>query len=177
MSGGSVGWGKGRFRISLSICRFNLRWLSMVCWRRCCFLQLQPGLVSIRPELAFVRNIYMLADLGDSVASALPKRFRNRGICERALVACSLCEAHRNLAPTSIPTVLWAIQCNAAAGVWDELQAKPDALFVFGDSYADTGNRNKSDPLTSQPWQYPYGITWGSGRFSDGRVSTDYFGT
>ncbi|XP_038712262.1 GDSL esterase/lipase At5g03610-like isoform X1 [Tripterygium wilfordii] len=47
-------------------------------------------------------------------------------------------------------------------------------LFVFGDSYADTGNRNKAD---SSSWMEPYGITFPgkpAGRFSDGRVLTDY---
>eukprot|EP00246_Nothoceros_aenigmaticus_P015463 TRINITY_DN6430_c0_g1_i1.p1 TRINITY_DN6430_c0_g1~~TRINITY_DN6430_c0_g1_i1.p1 ORF type:complete len:297 (-),score=35.51 TRINITY_DN6430_c0_g1_i1:70-960(-) len=54
-------------------------------------------------------------------------------------------------------------------------QVKPAAILVFGDSYADTGNRSKTDPASSQSWQYPYGITWGRGRFSDGRVSTDFY--
>ncbi|XP_042510508.1 GDSL esterase/lipase At5g03610-like [Macadamia integrifolia] len=47
-------------------------------------------------------------------------------------------------------------------------------LFVFGDSYADTGNIRKS---VSSSWKLPYGITFPgkpSGRFSDGRVLTDY---
>ncbi|XP_027367492.1 GDSL esterase/lipase At5g03610-like [Abrus precatorius] len=47
-------------------------------------------------------------------------------------------------------------------------------LFVFGDSYVDTGNTRK-DQLGS--WKEPYGITFPgkpAGRFSDGRVLTDY---
>ncbi|KAG8380622.1 hypothetical protein BUALT_Bualt06G0034800 [Buddleja alternifolia] len=47
-------------------------------------------------------------------------------------------------------------------------------LFVFGDSYADTGN---SPAPVSISWNKPYGITFPgipSGRFSDGRVLTDY---
>ncbi|MED6161601.1 hypothetical protein PIB30_062374 [Stylosanthes scabra] len=47
-------------------------------------------------------------------------------------------------------------------------------LFVFGDSYADTGNIRKS---LSNSWKDPYGITFPgkpAGRFSDGRVLTDY---
>ncbi|KAL0299057.1 UNVERIFIED_CONTAM: GDSL esterase/lipase [Sesamum radiatum] len=47
-------------------------------------------------------------------------------------------------------------------------------LFVFGDSYADTGNLPTS---VSRSWKSPYGITFPrkpSGRFSDGRVLTDY---
>ncbi|KAL8140550.1 hypothetical protein V2J09_006571 [Rumex salicifolius] len=52
-------------------------------------------------------------------------------------------------------------------------QHKP-RLFVFGDSYADTGNINRS---VGGSWKVPYGITFPgqpSGRFSDGRVLTDY---
>lgn len=47
-------------------------------------------------------------------------------------------------------------------------------LFVFGDSYVDTGNF-----LNSPSYKPPYGITFPhqpSGRFSDGRVLTDYIG-
>ncbi|KAJ8756341.1 hypothetical protein K2173_025153 [Erythroxylum novogranatense] len=46
-------------------------------------------------------------------------------------------------------------------------------LFAFGDSYADTGNWDKN----SGSWLEPYGFTFPgkpSGRFSDGRVLTDY---
>lgn len=49
-------------------------------------------------------------------------------------------------------------------------------LFVFGDSYADTGNI-KSSLVPSR--NEPYGVTFPgkpSGRFSDGRVLTDYIG-
>lgn len=48
-------------------------------------------------------------------------------------------------------------------------------LFVFGDSYADTGNWPKATAAVS--WKKPYGMTFPgepSGRFSDGRVLTDY---
>ncbi|CAA7060020.1 unnamed protein product [Microthlaspi erraticum] len=51
---------------------------------------------------------------------------------------------------------------------------KPNRLFVFGDSYADTGNIRKS---LSDSWKLPYGVTFPkkpSGRFSDGRVATDF---
>ncbi|KAL3834084.1 hypothetical protein ACJIZ3_008820 [Penstemon smallii] len=47
-------------------------------------------------------------------------------------------------------------------------------LFVFGDSYVDTGNSPRS---IAKAWKPPYGITYPgkpSGRFSDGRVLTDY---
>ncbi|RAL37070.1 hypothetical protein DM860_003992 [Cuscuta australis] len=49
-------------------------------------------------------------------------------------------------------------------------------MFVFGDSYADTGNT----PNGSACWTEPYGITFPgkpSGRFSDGRVLTDFIAT
>lgn len=54
------------------------------------------------------------------------------------------------------------------------LAFRPNKLFVFGDSYADTGNIGKSQ---ANSWKFPYGITFPgkpAGRFSDGRVSTDY---
>lgn len=47
-------------------------------------------------------------------------------------------------------------------------------LFVFGDSYVDTGNTKTTD---KGAWDYPYGITYPgkpSGRFSDGYISTDF---
>jgi hypothetical protein len=50
-------------------------------------------------------------------------------------------------------------------------------LFVFGDSYVDTGNTKKNKPGS---WKEPYGITSPgkpTGRFSDGRVLTDFIGT
>ncbi|KAL6989381.1 hypothetical protein U1Q18_015131 [Sarracenia purpurea var. burkii] len=49
-------------------------------------------------------------------------------------------------------------------------------LFVFGDSYVDTGNTPKDH---SRSWKQPYGITYPgkpAGRFSDGLVLTDYIG-
>ncbi|GFP97066.1 GDSL esterase/lipase at5g03610 [Phtheirospermum japonicum] len=51
---------------------------------------------------------------------------------------------------------------------------RPGKLFVFGDSYADTGNIRKS---LGNSWSPPYGTTLPgkpAGRFSDGRVLTDY---
>ncbi|CAK9188342.1 unnamed protein product [Ilex paraguariensis] len=47
-------------------------------------------------------------------------------------------------------------------------------LFVFGDSYVDTGNTPK---FLANSWKEPYGITFPgkpSGRFSDGHILTDY---
>ncbi|CAH8339335.1 unnamed protein product [Eruca vesicaria subsp. sativa] len=51
---------------------------------------------------------------------------------------------------------------------------RPNRLFVFGDSYADTGNIRKS---LADSWKMPYGVSFPgkpSGRFSDGRISTDF---
>jgi hypothetical protein len=56
-------------------------------------------------------------------------------------------------------------------GVYDKNSVK---LFVFGDSFADTGNF-----VDSPSYKPPYGITFPgkpAGRFSDGRVLTDYIG-
>lgn len=53
----------------------------------------------------------------------------------------------------------------------------PKTLFVFGDSYVDTGN-TRIDQAGS--WKNPYGVTFPgkpAGRFSDGRVLTDFIGT
>ncbi|XP_073047117.1 GDSL esterase/lipase At5g03610-like [Primulina eburnea] len=52
---------------------------------------------------------------------------------------------------------------------------RPTKLFVFGDSYADTGNVRKA---LASSWKVPYGITFPgkpAGRFSDGLILTDYF--
>lgn len=57
-----------------------------------------------------------------------------------------------------------------------EHDSKPKKLFVFGDSYADTGNIVKSH---SPSWKKPYGFTFPgkpAGRFSDGRILTDFIG-
>lgn len=53
---------------------------------------------------------------------------------------------------------------------------RPTKIFVFGDSYVDTGNIPKS---VLGSWKEPYGLTFPgkpAGRFSDGRVLTDYLG-
>lgn len=50
--------------------------------------------------------------------------------------------------------------------------ASPRAMFVFGDSYVDTGNLHK----TNAAWKHPYGISFPgkpSGRHSDGKVLAD----
>lgn len=65
------------------------------------------------------------------------------------------------------------------SGQGSDVYPPPNAIFVFGDSYLDTGNHNKSVGL-NRPWLAPYGKTYPgtpAGRFSDGRVFTDVFGT
>ena len=72
-------------------------------------------------------------------------------------------------------------------GTEGKSDAKPyKALFAFGDSYADTGNRDPFDSTlnligeaNNGPWRKPYGETWPgtpTGRFSNGRVFTDFYG-
>ena len=53
-------------------------------------------------------------------------------------------------------------------------------LWVFGDSYADTGNLGDLGRELTHAWYDPYGATFPgrpTGRFSDGRVLTDFIGT
>jgi hypothetical protein len=57
-------------------------------------------------------------------------------------------------------------------------------LFVFGDEFADTGNILVTDlTKTTRAWYYPYGSNdkvhgaTPSGRFSNGLVLPDFFGT
>ncbi|XP_057835338.2 GDSL esterase/lipase At5g03610, partial [Cryptomeria japonica] len=63
----------------------------------------------------------------------------------------------------------------AGRGIADKAQA----LFVFGDSYADTGNKDPYNQSINQPWRKPYGLTWPgfpAGRFSSGKTQTDFWG-
>jgi hypothetical protein len=51
--------------------------------------------------------------------------------------------------------------------------------WVFGDSYADTGNLGDLGRELTHAWYDPYGATFPgrpTGRFSDGRVLTDFVG-
>lgn len=61
-----------------------------------------------------------------------------------------------------------------------------DKLFVFGDSFVDTGNRDPANAThtaigrVNQNWTPPYGRTRPgepAGRFSDGKVLSDVLGT
>ena len=73
-----------------------------------------------------------------------------------------------------------------AVGTFIKCGLAYDALFVFGDSYADTGNHDKLDSrinligeANNRPWREPYGMTWPRspfGRYSNGRVFTDVYG-
>jgi len=50
-------------------------------------------------------------------------------------------------------------------------------LYVFGDSYADTGNLPKSNlSRESRQWYKPYGTSSPSGRFSNRFVQSDFVG-
>lgn len=75
---------------------------------------------------------------------------------------------------------LWITQLSElCAGDVTGALPPPNAIFAFGDSYLDTGNHNKS-ASSNRPWLSPYGKTYPgtpSGRYSDGRVFTDVFGT
>uniref|UniRef100_A0A453GZW1 GDSL esterase/lipase n=1 Tax=Aegilops tauschii subsp. strangulata TaxID=200361 RepID=A0A453GZW1_AEGTS len=54
-----------------------------------------------------------------------------------------------------------------------------EQLWVFGDSYADTGNLGNLGRELTHAWYDPYGKTFPrrpAGRFSDGRVLTDFVG-
>ncbi|XP_059076192.1 GDSL esterase/lipase At5g03610 [Cryptomeria japonica] len=56
---------------------------------------------------------------------------------------------------------------------------KAQALFVFGDSYADTGNSNPYNQTVNESWRRPYGLTWPgypAGRYSSGKIQTDFWG-
>lgn len=67
----------------------------------------------------------------------------------------------------------WLIFCTILCLSRNVESANPTIMFVFGDSYADTGNQNKSMPS----WLAPYGTNFPghpSGRYSDGRVLTDF---
>lgn len=54
----------------------------------------------------------------------------------------------------------------------------PTSLFIFGDSFFDSGNNNYIN-TTAKANYYPYGETffkYPTGRFSDGRLLPDFFG-
>lgn len=76
-----------------------------------------------------------------------------------------------------VPTICIVSICLMLSSFQGLEGARPPALYVFGDSYADTGNHDKQNPQLWQPWKIPYGHTWPgnpSGRYSDGFVLTDF---
>ncbi|KAK4767022.1 hypothetical protein SAY86_014773 [Trapa natans] len=70
--------------------------------------------------------------------------------------------------------LLWLILTSGVqGGIAKDGGFRPRKLFVFGDSYASTGNND----ISVRSWKVPYGITFPgvpTGRFSDGRVLTDF---
>ncbi|XVF24637.1 hypothetical protein REPUB_Repub13aG0144300 [Reevesia pubescens] len=65
-------------------------------------------------------------------------------------------------------------QLHLVASNYSKTKTNNITLFVFGDSYVDTGNWRKS---SGGSWKEPYGSTFPgkpAGRFSDGCVLTDY---
>ncbi|KAG4913511.1 hypothetical protein JHK82_054096 [Glycine max] len=83
--------------------------------------------------------------------------------------------SHKQLFPLfSLFLVLYLLGQRVVLQAEASPQHGPTKLFVFGDSYADTGNIQRT---VSNSWKDPYGITFPgkpAGRFSDGRVLTDY---
>lgn len=79
------------------------------------------------------------------------------------------------------------IECAPAATVPSNCsKPKFDKIFVVGDSYVDTGNRDPCNTTyvatgrVNQNWATPYGRTHPgvpAGRFSDGKVLSDHLGT
>ncbi|KAF7051864.1 hypothetical protein CFC21_060056 [Triticum aestivum] len=64
-----------------------------------------------------------------------------------------------------------------AGGEQGRSRHRREQLWVFGDSYADTGNLGNLGRELTHAWYDPYGKTFPrrpAGRFSDGRVLTDF---
>ncbi|KAL8526315.1 hypothetical protein ACS0TY_015507 [Phlomoides rotata] len=79
-----------------------------------------------------------------------------------------------SLMETSILFISFFFLLASGYAATPETYGRPTKLFVFGDSYADTGNFIK---ILGGSWIQPYGTTFPgkpAGRFSDGRVLTDY---
>uniref|UniRef100_J3N097 GDSL esterase/lipase n=1 Tax=Oryza brachyantha TaxID=4533 RepID=J3N097_ORYBR len=72
--------------------------------------------------------------------------------------------------------VVVAVAAESSSPVAGERQ-RQQQLWVFGDSYADTGNLGNLGRELTHAWYDPYGRTFPrhpTGRFSDGRVLTDF---
>ncbi|RWW88488.1 hypothetical protein BHE74_00002633 [Ensete ventricosum] len=75
----------------------------------------------------------------------------------------------RRLRPKEAYLLLWTRVAGSGHHV--------NKLFVFGDSYVDTGNLGRLLGRLARSWFDPYGMTFPrkpTGRFSDGRLLTDY---
>ncbi|KAH8960969.1 hypothetical protein BDL97_05G025700 [Sphagnum fallax] len=100
--------------------------------------------------------------------------------CQLDLVlTCSRRRKQLNMISSSlmIPTCFLLISASLLVASGDAATDQK-LFFVFGDSYADTGNLPKSGPYVGSSWLYPYGITWPhypDGRFCDGKLQTDFF--
>ncbi|KAD5508469.1 hypothetical protein R6Q59_030948 [Mikania micrantha] len=85
-------------------------------------------------------------------------------------------ELHRLLSHTFFLLFLFAVAGELVCATEHQTYVgfRPKKLFVFGDSYSDTGN----NPISlASSWKTPYGVTFPgkpTGRYSDGRVLTDY---
>ncbi|GMP36551.1 hypothetical protein CsSME_00008643 [Camellia sinensis var. sinensis] len=79
----------------------------------------------------------------------------------------------KSLLPFTIFFQLLMVEVQAIRGSYKP----PDSnvkLFVFGDSYVDTGNAPK---LSTDSWRKPYGVSYPgkpTGRFAVGCILTDY---
>ncbi|KAH9561621.1 hypothetical protein CY35_05G031400 [Sphagnum magellanicum] len=101
--------------------------------------------------------------------------------CELDLVlTCTRGRKQLNLISSSlmISTCFLIISASLLVASGADAATDQKLFFVFGDSYADTGNLPKSGPHVDSSWLYPYGITWPhypDGRFCDGKIQTDFY--
>ncbi|XP_066395120.1 GDSL esterase/lipase At5g03610-like [Miscanthus floridulus] len=79
------------------------------------------------------------------------------------------------LAAIIIPVLVLLLVAMNAAHVESRRSGMMYQLYVFGDSYADTGNLPKSNlSRESRQWYKPYGTSSPSGRFSNRFVQSDF---
>ena len=74
---------------------------------------------------------------------------------------------------------------STSAGTVNGAKGTFKKLFVFGDSYVDTGNRDPDNSTytaigpVNQAWRQPYGRKWPgkpAGHFSDGHLLAEFLG-
>jgi len=85
-----------------------------------------------------------------------------------------------------LAAALGLLMCSCAAGTVNGAATGTfKKLFVFGDSYVDTGNRDPSNSTytaigpVNQDWRPPYGRKWPgypAGHFSDGHLLAEFLG-